>query len=313
MRHPVLVFKMEEPGSKQKLALAHGRLEGLCHDLVHHLINDVAVMGAQPLAMQDTIVCGHLDQEVVPTIVRSLAQACRQQGCHLVGGETSEQPGVLPAETLVLTASLIGVVDKDQVIDGGRIRPGDTLLAVAANGVHTNGFTLIRALLEADPGLASQPLGNASLLEALLVPHRCYLKAIDALRTGPVHGLAHVTGGGMVDNLRRILPAGVSATVDLSAVRILPVFDAIRHAGEIADHEMLRVFNLGVGLLAAVPAQQAGRACELLAAAGYVGYRLGMISGDRAPGAEPREGGPLGSGLDRGSVSLTGRLGWGSG
>ena len=305
LQHPVLVFKMEEPGSKQKLAMAHGRLESLCYDLVHHLVNDVAVMGARPVAMQDTIVCGQLDPEAVPTIVRALAAACRAQGCHLTGGETSEQPGVLPDQTLVLTASLIGVVDRDQVVDGSAIRPGDILVAVASNGVHTNGYTLIRALLDRDPQLAQQMVGKQRFLEAVLRPHLSYLEAIRAFAGAPAHGLAHITGGGMVDNLRRILPAGVRAELDLSQVRVLPVFDAIRRAGEVSDAEMLRVFNLGVGLLAVVPADQAAAACRGLATVGHVAYPVGRVA--------ERSGDPDADLAARGDVTLTGRLAWASG
>ena len=154
--HPVLVHKSEEPGSKQKLAFAHGRHRGVCYDMVNHLIDDIIVMGAEPISIQDVIVCGAMDGAIVNDLVEALADACRQQGCTLTGGETSVQPGVVPDGLYVLTASVIGVVDKDNIIDGQAIEAGDQVVALASNGLHTNGYTLVRALLDRQPESLTQ-------------------------------------------------------------------------------------------------------------------------------------------------------------
>lgn len=287
-QHPVLVLKMEEPGSKQLLALQHGRIESLCYDLVNHIVNDIAVMGAEPLAMLDTIVCGKLEQDVVVALVDGLRRACNDLGFPLVGGETSEQPGVLAPGTYVLSAALIGIVEKERVIDGSRIRPGDALLGIASNGLHTNGYTLVRRLLADDAALADAPVqgpgGSEPFLEAILRPHLCYLPGLRRIFQEPgLHGLAHITGGGIADNLRRILPSGIAARVDLGCVRVLPVFRTIREAGSVPDPEMIRTYNLGVGMVAVVAPDRAAEIADALAGAGYEAYPIGRIEeGDGA-------------------------------
>ncbi len=276
--HPVLVFKTEEPGSKQKLALAHGAVRSICFDLVHHLINDIVVMGALPLAVQDAVICGHLEREVVTALVAALAAACRAQGCSLTGGETSEQPGVLERGTYVLVASVVGVVERAAVIDGSRIAAGDTVLALASNGVHTNGFSLVRQLLQNDPALGGRRLGATTVLQQLLQPHRCYLTALrPCLRRAELHGLAHVTGGGIGDNLRRVLPAGVRAELDRSRVEMPEIFSVLRAAGAVADAEMLRVFNVGVGMVAVVAPGAEDAVRSAAGAAGVACYPVGRI------------------------------------
>ncbi len=248
-QHPVLVLKSEEPGSKQKLAFAHGRYESVCYDLVNHLINDIIVMGAHPLSMQDVIVCGKLEKEVITRVVDGMATACRQQECTLTGGETSEQPGVVPEGTYILTASVVGVAEKSQIIDGTRIAAGDKILAVASNGLHTNGYTLVRALLDAQPELAHVDVGGESFLDAILRPHLCYYRAVRDLYTGSaLRGMAHITGGGVRDNLSRVLPANFDAQVDLSTFEILPVFRTLYERGQLDPADMVRTFNMGVGL-----------------------------------------------------------------
>ena len=149
--HPVLVLKTEEPGSKQKLAFQYNRVSSICYDMINHLINDIITMGAKPLSVQDAIICGKLEKEVVTELVHSISQACREQDCVLIGGETSEQPGVLEAGIYILTASLVGVVEKSKIIDGSKIEEGDSVLAVASNGLHTNGYSLVRALMAQKP------------------------------------------------------------------------------------------------------------------------------------------------------------------
>ncbi len=247
--HPVLVLKTEEPGTKQLLAFANDRVESICQDMINHLINDIAVMGATPLSVQDCIVCGKLDKDIANRIVSAVAKACKAHGCTLTGGETSEQPGTLEPGTYVLTSSVIGVVDNAKVIDGATIEVGDRVLAVASNGLHTNGYTLVRALLKRNPKLAKKMVDGKTFLDAVLEPHTAYYPALKDLFSDPgLHGMAHITGSGIEGNLERILPKNLDAVVDLKQLRILPIFKTIRDEGGIADAEMLRTYNMGVGL-----------------------------------------------------------------
>jgi phosphoribosylformylglycinamidine cyclo-ligase len=257
---PVLVLKMEEPGSKQKLAFLQGRVSSLCFDLIHHLVNDIIVMGATPLAVQDVILCGKLEKPVVTEIVASLARACREQECTLTGGETSEQPGVVEAGTYLLAASIVGVVERSKVIDGSPIREGDLVMGVASNGLHTNGYSLVRALLARQPSLAEQLVDGEPFMEVILRPHLCYYHAVRGLFDLPaLHGMAHITGGGIAGNLNRILPDALDARIDRGRIRVPTVFRVIQDAGRIEDDEMLATFNMGVGLTLVVePAAAAG-------------------------------------------------------
>jgi phosphoribosylformylglycinamidine cyclo-ligase len=257
---PVLVLKTEEPGSKQKLALQHGHIASIAYDLINHLVNDIIVMGAEPLYVQDCILCGKLESAVVERLVSSMAAACHEQGCVLVGGETSEQPGVLEAGLYLLSASIVGVVERSRIIDGSRIQRGDCVLAVASNGLHTNGYSLVRALLERHPALLGTRIEGEPFLDALLRPHHCYYQVVRGLfgRDG-LHGIAHITGGGIQGNLQRILPASLDAEIDTSQIRILPIFKALYATGAVPEAEMLRTFNLGVGMiLVCTPASAEG-------------------------------------------------------
>lgn len=294
-RQPVLALKTEEPGSKQLLAARAGRFDGVARDLVNHLVNDIAVMGAEPLAVLDMIVCSRLQPDIVHGIIVELAAACREQGCSLVGGETSEQPGVVADGAYVLSASVVGVVERERIVDGSAIRAGDVVLAVASNGLHTNGYTLVRTLLERDAGLADRDVDGEPFLQAALRPHRSYRDLCLALRDLPVHGMAHITGGGVRDNLARILPDRTCADLDLGAFVIPSIFDVLRGSGAVDDQEMLRVFNLGVGLVTVLPAGLEQEAVACAAAAGDASYRIGTI--ERTDGSGP-------------SVRFRGRLRW---
>jgi phosphoribosylformylglycinamidine cyclo-ligase len=277
-REPVLVLKMEEPGSKQKLAFQHGRARSICYDLVNHLIDDIVVMGARPLAVLDCVVCGKLDPKTVPEIVGALADACREQDCTLVGGETSEQPGVVWPGIYILTASAVGVVERSRIIDGGKISEGDVVLAVASNGLHTNGYSLVRALIERQPGVLEEAVDGEPFLEVLLRPHTCYYKSVRGLFEMPgLHGMAHITGGGIGGNLNRVLPAGLDAQIDLGAIRVLPVFRFIRQAAGVEDADMLRTFNLGVGLTIVAAADAAPAVQAHLLEQGRECYPIGTI------------------------------------
>jgi len=277
-RHPVLVLKTEEPGSKQLLAFKYGRVESICYDMINHLINDIAVMGARPLSVQDAVICGKLESDVVRRIVQAIAQACREQGCTLTGGETSEQPGVLPAGTYILTSSIVGVVEKDLIIDGAKIEQGDSVLALASNGLHTNGYSLVRALMAKRPELVDQKIDGASFLDIILTPHRCYYQAIRGLFEAPeLHGLAHITGGGIEGNLNRILPENLDADIDLSAIRVLPIFKFIGREGNVDQRDMMRTFNMGVGMTMVVKRGFEQTAINHLTGLGCEAYPIGTI------------------------------------
>ena len=248
--HPVLVLKSEEPGSKQKLALEYGYVESVCHDMINHLVNDIIVMGATPLAVLDTIVCGSADADTIRSIIKGISDACRENECALVGGETSIQPGVVPDGTYVLTSSIAGVVDKGKIIDGSKISEGDTIIAVASNGLHTNGYTLVRMLMDKMPQIKEEMIGTDTFIEAIMKPHTAYYEAVKSLiAVHDIKGMAHITGGGIDGNLKRIIPEGLCAEVDASKIRTLPIFSFIKDKGNIPDSEMLSTFNCGVGLV----------------------------------------------------------------
>jgi phosphoribosylformylglycinamidine cyclo-ligase len=294
---PVLVMKTEEPGSKQKLAFQHDRVEGIGHDLVNHLVNDIIVMGAAPLAVQDAIICGHLDGAVVNRIVASIAEACRAQGCTLTGGETSEQPGVIDPGTYILVANIVGVVERARIIDGATIAAGDQILSIASNGLHTNGYSLVRALLARDPDLASLPVDGEPFLDVILRPHRPYYTSIRDLFAEPgLHGLAHITGGGIEGNLRRIIPDGLSAAIDLTQFNPPTVFRTIRERGGVDDADMLRTFNLGAGLIAVLTRNLVAQAQAHLASQGYDSAIIGEIVASDDPAAT--------------KVGFSGTIGW---
>lgn len=276
--HPILVLKTDEPGSKQKLAFQFGRIPSLCHDLINHLINDVIVMGAEPLYVQDCVVCGTIDPEIVTTLVAGMAAACRDQGCVLVGGETSVQPGVVADGVYVLSASAVGVVDKSRIIDGSGIAERDVVLAVASNGLHTNGYTLVRALMEQKPELVDRDVDGETFLDVVMRPHTCYFQGLRELFGGPeLKGMAHITGGGIEGNLRRILPASVDAVVDLGRLRILPVFRVIRDEGNVPEADMLKTFNMGVGLTVVCSPDAVDEVATHLAKSGSECYPIGAI------------------------------------
>lgn len=279
VQEPVLVLKAEEPGSKQLLAVQHGCLPGIAHDTINHLVNDVMMTGATPLAVLDTIVCGAMEREVIVPLVAELAAACRANGCTLVGGETSVQPGVLTPGRYVITAAALGVVDRPKLLDGSAIRPGDELVVVASNGLHTNGYTLVRRLLEQNPALAEQPVGDATFLEAVLLPHLTYRDGLlRAFETGALTGAAHITGGGIAGNLVRVLPANVDARFDLGALEIPAVFPVIRQEAGLPDDEMLSTFNLGAGLVLVTAPGRSAEVIEAFVAAGNRAYTAGTIT-----------------------------------
>jgi phosphoribosylformylglycinamidine cyclo-ligase len=283
-KHPVLVFKTEEPGTKQKLALENNSIETICQDLVSHLINDAIVMGAKPLSVQDCIVCWKIEKEVILRMVSAISLACKENNCVLTGGETSEQPGVVDAGAYILTASIVGVVEKENIIDGSKIESGDVVLALQSSGIHTNGFSLVRKIIEMSPDILKEQIGGQSFINTILTTHRCYYNSLKNLfGKKELVGLAHITGGGIKENLNRILPDGLSAQIDLSKIKILPIFKTLKKFGGLEDADMLRTFNMGVGMTAVVSPSFADEAVTQMKASGIDSYKIGEITeGDRS-------------------------------
>src|SRR3989344_4484898 len=180
-KEPVLVLKTEEPGSKQKLAFENNSVRSICYDTINHLIDDIIVMGATPFFVQDAVICGKMEPKIITEIVDAFASACREQGCVLTGGETSEQPGVIPAGTYILTASIVGVVEKAKIIDGSKIQEGDVILVLPSNGLHTNGYSLVRRLMAEHPEIMKEKIGPDTFLHAILKPHTCYFPHLKGL------------------------------------------------------------------------------------------------------------------------------------
>lgn len=252
--HPVLVSATDGVGTKLELARQLGRHDTVGIDLVAMVVDDIVVSGAEPLFFLDYIAVGRLDPAHVEQVVAGIATGCEQAGCALVGGETAEHPGVMPADQYDLAGFAVGIVERDRMLGAQRVQPGDAVVAMASTGLHSNGYSLARHIvagldLGADHGLHTQSLGDA-----LLRPTRIYTKPCLALAAaGAVHALCHVTGGGIPGNLGRVLPAGLGATVDTTTFAVPDVFGVLQRLGGVAAAEMWRTFNMGAGMLAVVP------------------------------------------------------------
>ena len=278
IEHPVLALKSEEPGSKQKLALQYGYTESICHDMINHLVNDIIVMGARPLAVLDTIICGNAEKDTIKALVKGMSEACKNNECELVGGETSIQPGVVDGGVYILTSTVAGIVEKNKIIDGSKIRSGDKVLAIASNGLHTNGYSLVRLLMEQMPRIKDDIIDGETFLETIMRPHRAYYKSVkDILQNLGVHGMAHITGGGIEGNLSRILPDGISAGIELGKLRIPRIFSHIKANGNVSDNEMLRTFNCGVGMILVV-GQEAAKGILEAVSRHWECYEVGEIT-----------------------------------
>jgi phosphoribosylformylglycinamidine cyclo-ligase len=283
-RDPVLVSGTDGVGTKLKLAFRLGRHDTVGIDLVAMSVNDILTQGAEPLFFLDYFACGRLDVAVATDVVKGIARGCELAGCALIGGETAEMPGMYADGEYDLAGFAVGVVEKKRIIDGRGIRPGDVVLGLASSGAHSNGYSLIRRILErTDPDLRADFRGR-SLGDALLEPTRIYVKPLLALmKRVRVKGLAHVTGGGLVENLPRVLPERVKAVISRSAWTLPPLFEWLQREGGVADDEMLRVFNCGIGMALVVAADAADAAQRALTASGESVFRIGRI--------EPRKAG----------------------
>ena len=277
--HPVLVSGTDGVGTKLRLALDTGQHDGIGIDLVAMCVNDVIVTGAEPLFFLDYYATGRLDVDIAEQVIRGIAAGCREAGAGLIGGETAEMPGMYADGDYDLAGFCVGVVERDALIDGQSIQPGDQLIGIASAGVHANGYSLVRRILARDPEALETTLDGRNLGEWLLAPTRIYAQAIRHLiANSPVHGICHITGGGLTDNLPRILPNGLAAAVDVTSWKWPALFDWLQRTGDVSTPEMRRTFNCGVGMVVVVPADQADAAIACLQEAGETAWRLGEIS-----------------------------------
>jgi phosphoribosylformylglycinamidine cyclo-ligase len=266
MRHPVLVATTDGVGTKTLLALEVGDVSGLGFDLVNHSVNDLLAQGARPLFFLDYLAASRLEEEVLAGLLASLAQACKALGIPLLGGETAEMPGVYREGAWDLAGTMVGVVEREGILGPERVREGDLLLALPSSGPHTNGYSLIRKVVAGHDLLALVPELGESLKEALLRPHRAYWPEFLRLqeRGVEIHAIAHITGGGIWENLPRALPEGLGAEIQRGTWPVPPIFPYLQRLGHIPEEEMFRVFNMGLGLILVLPEAEARRAQELV-------------------------------------------------
>ncbi len=282
-REPVLVAGTDGVGTKLKLAIELDRHDTIGIDLVAMCVNDIVVCGAEPLFFLDYFATARLDPVHGESVVRGIAEGCRQAGAALIGGETAEMPGMYAAGDYDLAGFAVGVVEKDRIIDGSAVGPGDLLVGLASSGLHSNGFSLVRRVIERSATPLAEPFGNATLGETLLEPTRIYVKAVRALlESAAVHGIAHITGGGLPGNVVRILGEGCRAVIDAESWDLPPLFQWIADKGNITADEMARTFNCGIGMVVAVPPAQLETALAVLDAAGEHAFAIGRVeAGER--------------------------------
>lgn len=277
-RRPVLVSGTDGVGTKLKLAVILDRHDTIGIDLVAMCVNDVLVLGAEPLYFLDYFATGRLSPEHAQSVIAGIASGCKTAGAALIGGETAEMPGMYSPGDYDLAGFCVGVVEKDQIIDGSHIRAGDQILGLASSGLHSNGYSLARAVLERSRATLDQPIGETTLGEALLAPTRIYVRPILALlKAVPIHGIAHITGGGLTGNIPRILPDNCDCRIDTTAWPRSEIFQWLQSEGSIDDTEMLRTFNCGIGLVIIVSSDTAAQAQQMLEASGETVYRLGEV------------------------------------
>ena len=282
-QQPVLVSSMDGVGTKLKVAVAVGRHDTIGRDLVNHCVNDILVQGARPLFFLDYFGAGKLSPPVVVDVVKGLAEGCREAGCVLIGGETAELPGLYADGDYDLAGCIVGVVERERIIDGSRVQVGDTVVGLASSGLHTNGYSLARRVLldSPDGGLSlfeTIPALGRTLGEELLAPHRCYAPAVlPLLEEFDIHGMAHLTGGGFYDNIPRVLPSDCSVTIERRNWPIPPIFTLIQERGNVPEPEMYRTFNMGIGMVLIVQPEQAPLLAHRLNALGESAYIIGDV------------------------------------
>jgi phosphoribosylformylglycinamidine cyclo-ligase len=285
---PVLVSGTDGVGTKLKLAMDLGIHDTIGIDLVAMCSNDIAVVGAEPLFFLDYYATGKLNVDVAAAVVSGIGKGCELAGAALVGGETAEMPGMYEGEDYDLAGFCVGIVERADIIDGSRVQPGDALIALPSSGPHSNGYSLIRKVLEVTGADTAEPCGDVSLGEALLAPTTIYNRPLLAVqKILDIKAMAHITGGGILENLPRVLPANLGAEIQRDSWQLPPVFQWLQAGGNIEDTEMMRTFNCGIGMILVVDQASASSTLEALAAQGVTGWELGRIS-DEAAGVQFR-------------------------
>ena len=284
-REPVLVSGTDGVGTKLKLAMDMNRHDTIGIDLVAMCVNDIIVTGAEPLFFLDYYATGKLDIDTAEQVIAGIAEGCRQAGAALNGGETAEMPGMYSGSDYDLAGFAVGVVEKSRILDGAAVRPGDLLLGLASSGPHSNGYSLIRKVLEREGNPLDQPCGGTTIGEAVLSPTRIYVKPLlRLLEETEIHALAHITGGGLTENLPRVLPRGTIAEIDQTSWTRPPIFDWLAEKGNIEPAEMLRTFNCGIGMVVVLPEASLDMAQSLLNASGIDNVVIGSLKpGGDAP------------------------------
>jgi phosphoribosylformylglycinamidine cyclo-ligase len=278
-RHPVLVSGTDGVGTKLKLAQQLGRHDGIGIDLVGMCVNDVLVQGAEPLFFLDYFACGKLSVDTAAAVVTGIARGCELAGCALVGGETAEMPGMYDNGEYDLAGFCVGAVEKDAINDGSRIVAGDALLGIASSGPHSNGYSLIRRIVELDPAALDRDLDGVSLADRLMAPTRIYVKPILRLLADghDIHGMAHITGGGLSENIIRVVPDGLGLDIDPSAWPRPTVFDWLQRTGKVSDPEMWRTFNCGIGYVLILPREAVATVQTELASENWSSWIIGKV------------------------------------
>jgi phosphoribosylformylglycinamidine cyclo-ligase len=283
---PVLVSSVDGVGTKLKLAFMTGKHDTVGIDLVSHCVNDILVQGAKPIFFLDYLACGKLEPEVIVEIVNGIANGCRYAGCSLIGGETAEMPDLYTPGEYDVAGTIVGVVDRKKIIDGSSITEGDVVIGMASSGLHTNGYSLARKIVFEVAKLGvndPMPGVGRTVAEALMEPHRSYAKVIQVLmRVVTVKGMAHITGGGITDNLPRILPEGLGAEIQLGSWNVPQLFAYLQKTGNVEDREMLRTFNMGIGYMVVVAPQDTDKALEMIALSGDNPQVVGKIVAEKS-------------------------------
>ena len=277
-QNPVLVSGTDGVGTKLKLAFEWGFHDTVGIDLVAMSVNDILVQGAEPLFFLDYFACGKLDIDTAANVIKGIAQGCEQSNCALIGGETAEMPTMYPDGEYDLAGFAVGAVEKDKIINGSTISAGDVILGLASNGVHSNGFSLVRKVLEVSKADLNMDMGGVTLQQAISAPTRIYVKPILAtLEQINIKGMAHITGGGLTENVPRVLPDGLQAVIHANSWTRSPLFQWLQQTGNISDDEMHRVFNCGIGMVVIVSANDTNQARKILSAQGETVFTLGEI------------------------------------
>jgi phosphoribosylformylglycinamidine cyclo-ligase len=286
-REPVLISGTDGVGTKLKLAMDLQRHDSIGIDLVAMCVNDLVVAGAEPLFFLDYYATGKLNVEVAASVVQGIGDGCTMAGCALVGGETAEMPGMYQGEDYDLAGFCVGIAEKSELIDGTRVQPGNALIALGSSGPHSNGYSLIRKILERSAADLNQPMGDTTLADALMAPTRIYVKPLLRLiEMVPVLALAHITGGGLLENIPRVLPEQCKAVLDLDSWQLPPVFRWLQEQGNIVQRELYRTFNCGIGMVVCVPEDRCDEAIQQLLALGETAWRVGRIDARSADEAQ---------------------------